>query len=100
MEARHHSASQKQPSTRQPAKARPSRARSLKSKHKKASQKLPLKAFVAALADDAGKAQREDWLFNKRSNFSKPPLCVGRTRMRVKKGGGGKLDGKQKETLR
>lgn len=84
------------PAERVPAKPRESHSRSLKTKYTKANGRGGLKAFVRKLSDDEGKVQAEDWFHNKTANFSKPPQHIGRTRTRVKKGGGGKLDGKQK----
>jgi hypothetical protein len=74
---------------RVPATLRASQARSLKTKCRKANAAFGLKAFVRALKDDVGKAQAEDWFHNKRANCSRPLRGIGRTRMRVKKGGGG-----------
>ncbi len=86
-EIKTHHASHKQPSNRTPAKAHESHSRSLKTKYRKAGGRGGLKAFVRSLKDDEGRIQASDWFFNKRANFSKPPLCIGRTRTRVKSGG-------------
>lgn len=72
---------------RVPAKAHESHARSLKTKYTKAGGRGGMKAFVRKLTDDEGKIQAQDWFFNKTANFSKPPMRIGRTRTRVKKGG-------------
>ena len=84
---------------RTPAKPRESQRRSLITKWHKAGKRGSLKAFVRGLTDDVGRLQAEDWFFNKRANFSKPPQGIGRTRTRVKSGGNKgqqpkKLDGK------
>lgn len=75
---------------REPAKLHESHSRSLKTKHAKSGKKVSLKRFVASLSDDESKIQRDDWLHNKRANTAKPLHGIGRTRTRVKKGGGNK----------
>lgn len=84
------SATYKQPSKRVPAKLKESQSRSLKTKHRKSGTKLALKAWVRVQKDEVTVIQGQDWLHNKRSNTSSNQLCIGRTRTRVKKGGGSK----------
>ena len=84
---------------RTPAKARESHRRSLITKWHKAMKAqqgrlVSLKAFVRSLSDDEGRLQAEDWFFNKSANTAKPPQGIGRTRTRVKSGGGPKAPAK------
>ena len=76
-------ASNKRPSTRKPAVLQPSTSRSLKTAWKKSGKRVSLKQY-------ARQTNATAWLHNKKANTSKPELCIGRTRSRVKKGGGGK----------
>jgi hypothetical protein len=75
---------------RTPAKFKPAASRSLKTKHRKAGAVGSLKAFVRSLKDDESRIQADDWFHNKRANTSTPPKGIGRTRTRVKSGGGPK----------
>jgi hypothetical protein len=75
---------------REPAVRKPAASRSLKTKHSKSGTKLGLKPWLRKQADDVTVIQLQDWLHNKGANFSKPCLGIGRTRTRVKKGGGNK----------
>lgn len=95
-EIKNHFASHKQPSKRVPAKPAARASRSLKTKHAKSGSKLSLKAWARAQKDDVTVIQVQDWFHNKRANFSSNEKCIGRTRTRVKKGGGGKPEGKAK----
>ena len=63
---------------------------------------LPLKAQLRALLAREAKNESEQelqlaarrWFANKAANTQKPPQGIGRTRTRVKKGGGGKAPDK------
>jgi len=95
-ESKSHYASTKQPSKRVPPTPHASARRSLITKWHKSASKLSLKAWLRSQKDDVTVIQVQDWMHNKRANFAKNPQCIGRTRTRVKKGGGGKPEGKDK----
>lgn len=51
---------------------------------------MSMKAFVAGLIqgnDEKLQRLHENWFFNKRTNFSKPPLGIGSTRKKKGKNG-------------
>jgi hypothetical protein len=75
---------------RVPATLKPSQSRRLKTKYVKSGSNLSFKGWLSKQTDDVTASERADWLHNKRANTSKPPQRIGRTRTRVKKGGGGK----------
>lgn len=76
-------------SKREPAKLKAAVSRSLKTQHLKSGSSDSLKAWARKQKGDVVSIQVEDWFHNKRANTSKPQLGLGRTRTRVKKGGGG-----------
>lgn len=73
---------------------KPKSSARLKAFHKKLSPGTSLKAFVRSLskgeADSSLLELAAQWRFNKLANTSKAQLKIGRTRKRVKSGGGGK----------
>ena len=85
-----HFASHKQPSKRVVAKPHASARRSLITKWHKASSGMTLKRWAHQQKDDVTVIQVKDWFHNKKANFAKPQQCIGRSRSRVKKGGGDK----------
>jgi hypothetical protein len=78
-----------------PATPRPTASIKLKHLHKKFGQGQSLKDYVRnSLETDEDKQLGDNWFFNKKANFSKPPKGIGSTRR--KKGKGGK-SGKPEE---
>ena len=70
---------------RVPAIPRPSASKKVKNLHKKFGKGQTLMEFVRTFENKEYKQLFEDWMFNKRANFSKPPLGIGNTKR--KKGG-------------
>lgn len=67
---------------RKPAQPQPSTSRTFKSLYNKSDKSLSLKQFVQQLTSGPLSAQAHSWFFNKRANFSNPPLEIGSTRKR------------------
>ena len=80
---------------RVPATPRPGASIKLKRLHRKYGQGQSLKEYVQTLESDEDKQAVDNWLFNKKANFSKPPLGIGSTRR--KKGKGGKNQPKKED---
>lgn len=78
------------PQERKPASHKPSAQSAIKSRHRryrKNHSNTSLRDFVqrecltqSGKPDDELRLKAEAWLFNKRANFSKPPLGLGSTR--------------------
>ena len=75
------------PQAREPAQTKPSTAKHLKNQHRKHGKGQSLKSFARGYAPVQDLS--ENWLFNKKANFSIPPLGIGNT---GKKRGGKKKD--------
>jgi hypothetical protein len=65
---------------------RKSTSRRLKAMWRRARLGISLRQFAREYAGDLG----ADWLYNKRQNFSKSPLGIGRTRGRAVSGKAGR----------
>jgi hypothetical protein len=80
-------------------KGEPKFSTHLKRLHRKYGQGKPLKQYVQTLESDVDKQAVDNWLFNKKANFSKPPLGIGSTRKKKggKQGGGKQGGGKKTE---
>jgi hypothetical protein len=61
-------------------KGEPKFSTHLKRLHRKYGQGKPLKQYIQTLESDVDKQAIDNWLFNKKANFSKPPLGIGSTR--------------------
>ena len=59
-------------------------SKALKTLWRKAGRPGSLKQFVSTSEDSQVKDLGPDWLYNKKANFSKPPLGLGNTKKKKK----------------
>jgi len=71
--------------TRKPAVPKSSASKALKSIWKKSGKHSSLKSFVTTSVMPAVMEIKDNWIFNKKANFSNPPLGIGRTRRKKSK---------------